>query len=188
MPQHPLSELVMLRARLAGYAFEVSAIRLQLLLRRANFNPDQPRIPAGQPGGGQWTSEGGAGGGDSGSEGRDQRRDTRTNQPIRLAQVGGASAMTDTGSDRSPPVLGAYLQAPAGRTISTFTVSPLTNNVYPTPLGPVDVTGWTAYYGPPGTRLRSTAGEDRQTYPDGVLRFVNPSEAEAHTRPVAPGI
>ena len=31
---------------------------------QSKFNPDQPRVPAGQPGGGQWTSGTGAGGND----------------------------------------------------------------------------------------------------------------------------
>lgn len=95
--------------------------------------------------------------------------------------------MTDTGSDRSPPVLGAYIQAPAGRTVSTFTVSPLTKNVYPTPLGPVDVTGWIAYYGAPGSTLESETGGRLGTYSGGVLRFVHPTLPQAHTVPVAPG-
>ena len=30
-------------------------------LRKAGFNPDEPRVPAGNPGGGQWTTEGGNG-------------------------------------------------------------------------------------------------------------------------------
>jgi hypothetical protein len=30
---------------------------------KANFNPDQPRVPAGNPDGGQWTSDGGGNGG-----------------------------------------------------------------------------------------------------------------------------
>ena len=47
--------LIGLRARLAGHAFELAAIRLQLLLRKAGFNPDQPRVSAGQPGAGRWT-------------------------------------------------------------------------------------------------------------------------------------
>ncbi|OQP87920.1 hypothetical protein BTR14_00010 [Rhizobium rhizosphaerae] len=33
----------------------LSADVLLQLLRKANFNPDEPRIPAGQPGGGRWT-------------------------------------------------------------------------------------------------------------------------------------
>jgi hypothetical protein len=31
------------------------------VLRTLKYNPDQPRVPAGQSGGGQWTSEGGSG-------------------------------------------------------------------------------------------------------------------------------
>jgi hypothetical protein len=61
MSQRPLPFPIGLRAKLAGYALELAAIRLQLLLRKANFNPAQLRIPAGQPGGGQWTSDGGGG-------------------------------------------------------------------------------------------------------------------------------
>src|SRR4029077_12459388 len=34
---------------------------LLLDLRKAGFNPDEPRVPAGSPDGGQWTSEGGNG-------------------------------------------------------------------------------------------------------------------------------
>jgi hypothetical protein len=33
--------------------------RLQWLLRKANFHPDEPRVPAGNPDGGQWTTIGG---------------------------------------------------------------------------------------------------------------------------------
>lgn len=55
MPQHDLPELVALRAQLAGYAFELAAIRLQLLPRKANFNPGQLRDEVGR-----WTGEGGS--------------------------------------------------------------------------------------------------------------------------------
>jgi hypothetical protein len=37
------------------------------LARRANFNPNQPRAPRGDPDGGQWTDGGGGGSGDAGS-------------------------------------------------------------------------------------------------------------------------
>lgn len=33
-------------------------------LRKAGFNPNEPRVPAGNPDGGQWTSESGASAGD----------------------------------------------------------------------------------------------------------------------------
>jgi len=35
-------------------------------LIKANFDPNQPRLPAGQPGGGEWTGDGGSSGGDDG--------------------------------------------------------------------------------------------------------------------------
>jgi len=35
-------------------------LRFRQLLRKAGFNPDQPRVPAGTPDGGQWTSDGGS--------------------------------------------------------------------------------------------------------------------------------
>jgi hypothetical protein len=142
------------------------------------YRPDQPRVPAGQSGGGQWTN----GEGGDGTGGGEQPASTTGSKPIQLAQVGGASTMTDTGSPTSPIVLDAFLQAPAGQTISSFTVGPLTNNVYQTPLGPVDVTGWTAYYGPPGSELGG------QTYRDGVLWFVNPMRTRTHLERVSPGM
>ncbi|MGH6770082.1 MAG: hypothetical protein ACRECO_13790 [Xanthobacteraceae bacterium] len=42
---------------------KLDLLRLQCW-RKANFNPNQPRLPAGNPDGGQWTSEGGSGQGD----------------------------------------------------------------------------------------------------------------------------
>lgn len=54
MPQHRSPSLTTLRAQLEGHAFMLAAIRLQLLLRKANFNPGQLRDAIGR-----WTSEGG---------------------------------------------------------------------------------------------------------------------------------
>ena len=45
-------------ARLAGAAVILLAAALQALLRKANFNPSQPRVPRGNPDGGQWTRVG----------------------------------------------------------------------------------------------------------------------------------
>jgi len=48
------------------------ALRAEILrqvLRKANFNPDQPRVPAGDPDGGKWT-DGGGGFGDAGESAR----------------------------------------------------------------------------------------------------------------------
>ena len=58
--------------RLAGLRFELALVRYGLLLRKANFNPDQPRVPSGNPDGGQWTD--GGGGTSGGTELSDARR------------------------------------------------------------------------------------------------------------------
>jgi hypothetical protein len=55
------SELLRLKWHVAAIRFEI-AMRRHALALKAGFNPDQPRIPAGGPHGGQWTS-GAAGGG-----------------------------------------------------------------------------------------------------------------------------
>jgi hypothetical protein len=57
--EHAMPELMALRAQIAGDRLLLTAIRLGLLVRKANFNPGQLRIPAGQVGGGRWTDGGG---------------------------------------------------------------------------------------------------------------------------------
>ena len=54
MPHHLSPCLAALRAELAGHAVMLAAIRLQLLLRKANFNPAQLRDAFGR-----WTEDGG---------------------------------------------------------------------------------------------------------------------------------
>jgi hypothetical protein len=64
-----LRELAARREDLLRLRRELAAINAELKFRRffrslkAGFNPNQPRLPRGNPGGGQWTSEGGSGGG-----------------------------------------------------------------------------------------------------------------------------
>jgi hypothetical protein len=60
----PLSPLESRRLRwnLSALRVQVKLLRLAFLLRKANFNPDQPRVPAGNPDGGQWTKVPGWGG------------------------------------------------------------------------------------------------------------------------------
>jgi hypothetical protein len=58
------SRLLKLRSDLAFERFKRAYFRwayAEDLRRKANFNPAQPRVPAGNPDGGQWTREGGAG-------------------------------------------------------------------------------------------------------------------------------
>lgn len=58
------SELRTLRMRLLRLRDELGLIRRDHWLRK--YNPSQPRVPAGGPGGGQWTSGAGGGGGSGG--------------------------------------------------------------------------------------------------------------------------
>lgn len=48
-----------LQGRLAGLQCQFEVTRIEMLLRK--YRPDQPRVPAGDPGGGQWTDGGGGG-------------------------------------------------------------------------------------------------------------------------------
>lgn len=74
------SQLTVLHARLAGYAVELAAIRLQLLLRKANFNPGQPRDEVGR-----WITEGVDGLVHDVSRRRGGRREGTPAQEARLA-------------------------------------------------------------------------------------------------------
>jgi hypothetical protein len=50
------SELAMLRSLVSSLALDLKLHKLRLLFQRA-YSPEQPRIPAGQPNGGQWVHE-----------------------------------------------------------------------------------------------------------------------------------
>ena len=81
-------------ADILAFRCNLSALRFKLALLKwrikAGFNPNQPRVPAGNPDGGQWTSEGG---GSSGGGGQ---------QRVRLADAGSAVNPGVT-SDALPP-------------------------------------------------------------------------------------
>jgi hypothetical protein len=51
--------LLRLRSEIAAVRVLKSAAQVALLLK-SNFNPNQPRVPAGNPDGGQWTRVGGS--------------------------------------------------------------------------------------------------------------------------------
>ena len=50
-------ELASLRWHAAAMRVELTLIKLAHFYRKANFNPNQPRVPAGNPDGGQWTRD-----------------------------------------------------------------------------------------------------------------------------------
>lgn len=54
-------EFARMRCKLAGLQLDLAILKLRRALRR-HYRQDQPRVPAGNPGGGQWTSEGGGAG------------------------------------------------------------------------------------------------------------------------------
>lgn len=62
-----------LRAEVVAHRVMMEALRLRLLVAKANFNPAQPRVPAGDPDGGQWTGDGGGGIGDASGPHRTRR-------------------------------------------------------------------------------------------------------------------
>ena len=56
-PDHR-TKLLRLRSTVAGLSVTLGFVRLQRALSR-KYDPDQPREPAGGPGGGRWASNGG---------------------------------------------------------------------------------------------------------------------------------
>lgn len=53
-----LRKLQTMRGQIAAHTFVIQAKRLKLLAAKAGFRPNQPRMPAGHPDGGQWVDEG----------------------------------------------------------------------------------------------------------------------------------
>ncbi len=74
-------DLMDMTRALAAFDVQVKVIRLAHVLRK--YSPDQPRMPAGLPEGGQWTS-GGGGGGDQSDE-----SETASTEEGRSASDGG---------------------------------------------------------------------------------------------------
>ncbi len=111
-----IADLRRAQARLAHLRWLVADLKFDLTLRalRRKYSPDQPRVPRGNPEGGQWTDAGGGGGG----LGSKPTSDRRINDPrvisdvtpdntwkpgARYAQAGGGSSS----AGRPPARLGA---------------------------------------------------------------------------------
>jgi hypothetical protein len=58
LPQEAKDQIAHLRWLMAGNRMMLALYRLEAVLRKANFNPNQPRVPAGNSDGGQWTGSG----------------------------------------------------------------------------------------------------------------------------------
>src|SRR5947209_6005992 len=90
-------ELLNIKCELAALDVELKLCRLGYLLRK--FSADQPRVPAGSPEGGQWTSGGAGGGGEGDSaEAGDDPEGGHASAPEFLAE--GRSANSN---DEEPP-------------------------------------------------------------------------------------
>ena len=61
LPPEAKEEIARLRWQMAGNRMLLACYRLEALLGKAGFKPDQARVPAGSPDGGQWTGGGDAG-------------------------------------------------------------------------------------------------------------------------------
>ncbi|NVO14132.1 MAG: hypothetical protein HXX10_08860 [Rhodoplanes sp.] len=55
---HPRAEWFRIGSNLAFRQFQLALVEYVASEQKAGFNPDQPRVPAGNPDGGQWMSEG----------------------------------------------------------------------------------------------------------------------------------
>lgn len=56
------ADILAFRSNLSALRFKLALLKLKLkALHPSNYNPEQPRVPAGNPDGGQWTDDGGTG-------------------------------------------------------------------------------------------------------------------------------
>jgi hypothetical protein len=83
--------LAELKWNLAALRFQLALIRFEQLRRKTNFNPSQPRVPMGNPDGGQWMSGNGA----------DQSLRTRLTAVIKVCIAGSRSLSTDRWGNKS---------------------------------------------------------------------------------------
>jgi hypothetical protein len=82
-------ELARLRHERASLRLDLALLKLRHALRK--YNPNQPRVPAGNPDGGRWTD----GGGPAGSESTSIARARRLAEVIRVCILSGKSLNTD---------------------------------------------------------------------------------------------
>jgi hypothetical protein len=99
-------------------------LRFRQLLRKAGFNPDQPRVPAGNSGGGQWTGEN-----ESGSESSASTQ--LAGGVIRICVVGARALTTDKYGNKSFMVEyvcaggGSFIRRGSGHSFPGIVIDPL---------------------------------------------------------------
>lgn len=84
---------VRLRAEITAYCLWLAGAKLALLAAKAGFQPDQPRVPGGDPAGGQWTSDGGSGTATR-TPPKKPRKTGTTTDPVKYTQDHQADAAT----------------------------------------------------------------------------------------------
>ena len=109
--QQDTAMLALIKAEIRMNEDFLDIVDLYFLGRKANFHPDQPRVPAGNPDGGQWTDEGG------GSSGFAQpvymRREDPLSSPMALG--GGGTGGIVGGGTGSGILLAPHLLREGGR-------------------------------------------------------------------------
>ena len=116
LPQEVKDEVSHLRWQMAGNRMLLAYYRLEELLRKANFNPDQPRAPAGSGSeSGRWTSAAG------GASPISRRIDAGRVGPTRIA-VSGDPLKSRPGNNPAAQVSNAVNAIATGRQTSIATV------------------------------------------------------------------
>jgi hypothetical protein len=93
------ADILAFRCNLAALRFKLALLKWRI---KAGFNPNQPRVPAGNPDGGRWTSEGGTGGG---AIGRNDPRILSDATPDNDWKPGAQYAQNLPGGRRPGPIL-----------------------------------------------------------------------------------
>lgn len=126
LPEHSLSQsgrsrrLSARACRTAGARMMAAFARFQALAEKAGFNPDQPRVPAGNPDGGQWTGSDGATGGrqpgigDNGGPSLDPSEPRKESSKDKASRTQAAKALARQALRRAGPVGAAIMAIEAG--------------------------------------------------------------------------
>lgn len=137
----PPTEELQLKCRqlewsLAARRFQLAYARHVQALIKTGFNPDQPRVPAGNPDGGQWTSGGGI------------------PARVRLADASPAASPGPVMSDASPDPIRPGAQYAAGPT--QITIHPIARDIIRDPTGQQPWEKYVNSYRPDGSLAEQT--------------------------------
>lgn len=103
-----IPSLASLKSNIAALRFELVLCQFAWCERKAGFDPNQPRVPRGQPGGGQWTYAGGGDGGVGGSDAQPFGMVKIVIHPRPIGEGGGDGS----GSPSETPPLGDWPHIP----------------------------------------------------------------------------